>query len=162
MNTDKYTINVNQHFDFDLTTADLSDLDIKQTADGDYHLLRDQKAYHIKVVAVDYAKKEFNLSVNGQPYQITIADQFDMLVEKMGLSVIATKKINEVRAPMPGLVLEISVEVGQEIKTGDGLLILEAMKMENVIKSAGEGIIKAINAEKGQAVEKGTVLIELE
>ena len=63
---------------------------------------------------------------------------------------------------MPGLVLDIPVEVGQEVEKGEGVLILEAMKMENVIKSAGVGTIKAIHIKQGEAVEKGQLLIEME
>ena len=73
-----------------------------------------------------------------------------------------TQKVTDVKAPMPGLVLGVSVEIGQEVQKGDGLLILEAMKMENVIKSVGEGIVKAIHIEQGKAVEKGQLLIEME
>jgi biotin carboxyl carrier protein len=63
---------------------------------------------------------------------------------------------------MPGLVLNILVSPGQAVQKGDPLIILEAMKMENVIKAAGEGHIKAINVLKGAAVEKGQLLLELE
>ncbi|MCL4147810.1 UNVERIFIED_CONTAM: hypothetical protein GTU68_000861 [Idotea baltica] len=63
---------------------------------------------------------------------------------------------------MPGLVLEIMVEVGQFVAVGDALLILEAMKMENVIKAQGEGVIKDIVVKQGAAVEKGQLLIVLE
>ena len=62
---------------------------------------------------------------------------------------------------MPGLVLELNVEAGQTIAKGDPLLILEAMKMENVIKSAGEGVVEEILVKKGAAVEKGALLIKL-
>ncbi|MCL4140359.1 UNVERIFIED_CONTAM: hypothetical protein GTU68_048933 [Idotea baltica] len=63
---------------------------------------------------------------------------------------------------MPGLLLAINVEVGQNVKEDDSLLILEAMKMENVITSPRNGIIKSINAVKGNTVDKGTLLIEFE
>ena len=63
---------------------------------------------------------------------------------------------------MPGLVLEVAAEIGQEVKKGDPLLILEAMKMENVIKSMGEGKVKAIHIKQGEALEKGQLMIEME
>jgi biotin carboxyl carrier protein len=68
----------------------------------------------------------------------------------------------DVRAPMPGLVLEVSVEVGQKVSEGDRLLILEAMKMENSISIQTEAVIKKVLVKKGQPVEKNQVLIELE
>ena len=67
-----------------------------------------------------------------------------------------------VRAPMPGLVLRVEVEVGQEIHAGAGLVVLEAMKMENEIRAAGPGRVKAVLVEAGQAVEKGAGLLEIE
>ncbi len=66
-----------------------------------------------------------------------------------------------VLAPMPGLVLRVEVEVGQEIVAGSGLVVLEAMKMENEIRSSGPGRVKAVLVESGQAVEKGTPLVEV-
>jgi biotin carboxyl carrier protein len=62
---------------------------------------------------------------------------------------------------MPGLVVNILVAEGDTIAKGDALLVLEAMKMENIIKSPGEGVVKKININKGQAVEKNQVLIEI-
>jgi biotin carboxyl carrier protein len=70
--------------------------------------------------------------------------------------------MNTVKAPMPGLVLNIVVEPGQTVEKGDPMIILEAMKMENVIKAAGEGRVKAIKVQKGMAVDKGQLLIELD
>ncbi|HKK78307.1 MAG TPA: biotin/lipoyl-containing protein, partial [Phaeodactylibacter sp.] len=63
---------------------------------------------------------------------------------------------------MPGMVLEVSVKAGEEVSEGTPLLILEAMKMENVIKSPGDGVIKAINVTKGEAVDKNYLLVEME
>jgi pyruvate carboxylase subunit B len=66
-----------------------------------------------------------------------------------------------VRAPMPGLVLRVEVEAGQEVAAGSGLVVLEAMKMENEIRASGPGRVKAVLVEPGQAVEKGTGLVEV-
>ncbi len=66
-----------------------------------------------------------------------------------------------VRAPMPGLVLRVEVETGQEVSAGGGLVVLEAMKMENEIRSPGAGKVKAVLVEPGQAVEKGAPLVEV-
>jgi biotin carboxyl carrier protein len=63
---------------------------------------------------------------------------------------------------MPGLVISILVEEGQEVQKGDSLLILEAMKMENVIKAAGKGVVKSIKVQQKNAVEKNQILIEME
>lgn len=80
----------------------------------------------------------------------------------MGFEVGAGKLVNAIKAPMPGLVLNINVEVGQEVEENDSLLVLEAMKMENNFASPRAGKIKSILVEKGQAVDKGQLLIEFE
>ena len=80
----------------------------------------------------------------------------------MGFEVGATKKVNDIKAPMPGLILDINVKVGQEVKENDALLILEAMKMENVLTSPRDGVIKSISVNKGNAVEKNQLLIVFE
>jgi len=81
-------------------------------------------------------------------------------------------KLNVIKAPMPGLIVDLKIQVGDNVKQGDAVLILEAMKMENIlkspgegvvknlIKSPGEGVVKNLNVKKGDSVEKGQVLIE--
>jgi pyruvate carboxylase subunit B len=66
-----------------------------------------------------------------------------------------------IRAPMPGLVLRLEVEEGQRVSPGTGLLVLEAMKMENEIRALEAGVVNRILVRAGQAVEKGTVLVEI-
>ena len=65
------------------------------------------------------------------------------------------------RAPMPGLVVRVAVAVGDLVRPGQGLVVLEAMKMENELKAAGAGVVTAVLAVPGAAVEKGQVLVEL-
>ncbi|UCD25872.1 MAG: hypothetical protein JSW51_07655 [Gemmatimonadota bacterium] len=66
-----------------------------------------------------------------------------------------------VKAPMPGMVLRIEVEIGQAVTQGAGVAVLEAMKMENEIKAPAAGVVSAILVEAGQAVDKGAALVEL-
>ena len=86
----------------------------------------------------------------------------DQLLKKLGMDKALTKKANELKAPMPGLVLRILTEEGRAIKQGDSLLVLEAMKMENVLKSMGDGIIKQLKVKAGDKVEKNQLLIVME
>ena len=100
--------------------------------------------------------------VNGKIHEVSIQDGLDTMVTTMGLGNVSTKKAAQLIAPMPGLVLDINVTEGQKIKQGATLLILEAMKMENILKAAHDVTIKKIHISKKQAVDKGQILIEFE
>ena len=70
--------------------------------------------------------------------------------------------INDIKAPMPGLILEVNVEEGAEVQEGDYLLVLEAMKMENTLTAPRDGVVKSVSIKKGETVEKNQLLIEME
>jgi len=151
---------VNGQFEF--PDLDASQLDIITEGDRHFHILNGDKAYRAEVVAHDMVAKTFHVKVNGSTYQVKLSDHYDQLIKKLGLAKQSQHKVKDIKAPMPGLVLGVNVEAGQAVKKGDALLILEAMKMENVIKSPGDGVVKNIPVAKGQPVEKGFVLIEME
>ncbi len=157
-----YQATISEGQTFDLTAEDLSRFDAVRDADGNFHILQDGQAMRAKIINSDRNAKQYTVEVNGNPYTITLADEYDRLVEKMGLSVGASQQVKDVKAPMPGLVLEVSVSPGDSVDKGDALLILEAMKMENVIKSHGEGVVKSVGVQQGAAVDKGQLLIEME
>jgi biotin carboxyl carrier protein len=135
------------------------DADILNTGNQEYHLLLNNKSYNILVVKADHAEKKLVVKVNGKKYTLDVKDKYDELLHNLGLDNIAAKKINDIKAPMPGMVLNILVGEGQQVKKGDSLLVLEAMKMENVLKSPTDGTIKKVVAIKGTAVEKNQLLI---
>lgn len=134
--------------------------DFVKISDNYFHIIHQQKSYRAEVVKADYANKSFILKINGRKYTVGLKDKFELLLEKMGMNVGATSKVNSIKAPMPGLIIDLKVKVGDEVKAGDQLLVLEAMKMENILKSPGNGTVKAVKVEKGNSVEKGQVLIE--
>ncbi len=136
--------------------------DLLDNGDDTFHIIKNHKTYKAVLLEKDETSKKMLISINGTEYSIDLKDKYDLLLDKLGMSNMATVKMKDVKAPMPGLVFSINVKIGDSISKGDPLLILEAMKMENILKSSGEGLIKAIKVEKGQAVEKGQVLIELE
>ena len=138
------------------------DWDLSRMSDGSIHIIRNGKSYRVRLVKADYEEKTLTVRINNHDYRLLVKDRFDLLLSKLGMSDLAAAKVNDIKAPMPGLVLEILVEPGQQLHKGDQVLILEAMKMENVLKSPGEGTIKAIKVEQGDAVEKNQVLVELE
>lgn len=112
-----------------------------------------------KVTLLEDENNSLSLLINGQPIKVHIKDHIAQILEQLGMDASHKEKINELVAPMPGAILEILVSEGQEVKQGDSLLILEAMKMENIIKSPTDGTIHKLLVEKGNNVEKNQVLI---
>ena len=116
--------------------------DILKLHDGSYSILLNGKSYTCEIASVNKEEKTAQIKVNNHLHTVTVKDKFDLLLAEMGLDALLTAKVNDVKAPMPGLVLKNLVAVGDSVVKGDGLLVLEAMKMENIIKSPCDGIIK--------------------
>ncbi len=136
--------------------------DIKPLKPGNFHILVDHRSYLAEVIDYDAATKTFSLRINQNTYQVSVKDRYDQLLDQLGISNLADQQVKEIKAPMPGLVLDILVDEGAALKKEDSVLVLEAMKMENILKSPGEGVIKKINVKTGDAVEKNQVLLHME
>ena len=134
--------------------------DLSKLPGNNYNVIKNDTSYNVEVVSFNEAEKEIVFNINGRKYPVTVKDKLDLLLEKLGIDKSSSSKLNDVKAPMPGLILSIEVEEGQEVKKGDSLLILEAMKMENVIKAPGDGTVKSILSSKGDSVEKNQVIIQ--
>lgn len=126
------------------------------------HWLLEGQSMNVEVVSANTATKEFTVKVNNRVYQIQLKDRYDELLKNLGMEAVGQKKLREIKAPMPGMVLNILVQAGDTVDKDTPLLILEAMKMENVIKCAAPAVVKKVHAVKGVAVEKNAVLIEFE
>ena len=126
------------------------------------HLIYKNKSYYFEVVQLDKDTNTCLIKHRGKIVSIQIKDKFDLLLDSLGMDVTASKKINTLKAPMPGLVLSTKVKAGDSVKKGDALLILEAMKMENVIKSPTDGVIKTVHIEDKNTVDKNQILITFE
>ncbi|HEX4887833.1 MAG TPA: acetyl-CoA carboxylase biotin carboxyl carrier protein subunit [Luteibaculaceae bacterium] len=136
-------------------------LDVQRSGDV-MHIIKNNKSYNVEVLSLNKEEKTGVIAVNGTRYQVELRNELDQLLRSMGLSGAGSKQTKEIKAPMPGLVLNIEVAIGQSVSKGDALVILEAMKMENVLKSPSDGKVKSIEAVKGNAVEKNQVLITFE
>lgn len=157
-----YKVTVNNSKNFSASASQIESMDAVTITSKKFHILKDSQPYTAEIVQADFLAKTYNVKVNGNLYTVAISNPLDQLIKEMGFEVGASKQVNVIKAPMPGLILEMSVSVGQEVKENDCLLILEAMKMENSFLSPRAGIIKSISASKGDAVEKGQLLIEFE
>ena len=136
------------------------DISFQNQLNGNFIIYQNNQAIKAEVLEMDDAKKKFTIKIDNGIYNIDLKDQTDALLEKLGMTHLQNVIIKDIKAPMPGLILDIMVEVGQIVKKGDALMILEAMKMENVLKSTGEGTITSIEVEQGQSVEKNNILIK--
>ena len=134
--------------------------DVVRLSPRHYHVLWNNRSYDVELVEQDSLEKKTVLKINGQLLTTTAQDRVALLLESMGLGHAAVTKINDVKAPMPGLIQSVDVEVGQIISKGDILLVLVAMKMENAIKAPADATVKAIRITPGSGVEKNQVLIE--
>jgi len=156
-----FIVKVNEFF-FTITQEELESADIIKRSDTEFHLLKDHQSVYGQVHESDASGKKLRIEVEGELFDVEIKDRLDQMLEKMGFEAGGSKRITDIKAPMPGLVLKISVRAGQGVKEGDSILILEAMKMENSIMIHSGAKIKTIHVKQGQSVEKGQVLVELE
>jgi biotin carboxyl carrier protein len=157
-----YTLTVNSDHEFKLNASDVSKADIIRISKSKHHVLHNNKSTLTETVESNFRAKSYTIKINNNSYNVNIKNDLDDLIKEMGFEVGVSKLIDEIRAPMPGLILDIQVKVGQEIKENDAMLILEAMKMENIITSPRDGIIKSIVVNKSDAVDKNQLLIEFE
>ncbi len=127
-----------------------------------FHIISNNKSYNATLVSFNAEEKIMTLNVNGNDYEVSIKDKTDLLLQQLGINSKSSSSVQSIKAPMPGLIISVSVKAGDEVKKGDLLLILEAMKMENAIKSPRDGKIRQVNIELKQPVEKNQTLIEFE
>ena len=158
----KFKVKINNDVDFEITDSDISKLDAINIVDNEYHVLQNNKPFKAELVDSNFYRKKYTIKVNNHSYDVNISNPLDLLIDKMGFTFGSSKQVNSIKAPMPGLILDIHVEKGKEVKEDEALLILEAMKMENVITSPRDGVVKSVNITKGDAIDKGHLLIEFE
>ena len=147
----------------EITEADLQSADIIEVTGSTLHLLRNQKSVRAEILQADYTNKEFVLRINGEDVHIRLRDEVETRVHAMGFDVNRNHiKLRQVVSPMPGLVLKVLVKEGDEVKEGDPVVVLEAMKMENVLNAPTDGTIGKVHAEAQKNVDKGQILIEFD
>jgi len=136
--------------------------DVLKISDNEFHIIRNNRSYNILITEFNRGEKKVTVKVNGTKYSTEVKDRLDDLLHSMGMDKASAPKMSEVKAPMPGLVLRVMVESGQQIKKGDALVVLEAMKMENILKSPADAVVKKVSVTKGDKVEKNQVMLVME
>jgi biotin carboxyl carrier protein len=144
-------------FTFQLTDVDnitLNNIDVNNQI-----ILDNNKSKLVSVKGVDHELKRYQIQIDGRIYQVQISDAVDQQILKMNLKSKKSNQLKELRAPMPGLVRQVNVQVGDQVDAGDSLFILEAMKMENILKSPVNGTVSDIFVKPGESVEKNQILL---
>lgn len=165
-----YEAKVNDTFDFTveeqpegvLLNGELKDADIVKVNDHVFQVLYQGQSIQVFVEEVNVEEKTVHMKINGKKAVTRLTSDLDRLLKEMGLDNLAALKPSEIKAPMPGLIHSVLVEAGATVEKGDGILILEAMKMENVIKSPSDGVVKKIHVNQGASVDKGALLVSFE
>ena len=158
VNNQPFLLDVNAgQYTFQLTDADnitLNDSDV-----NNQFILDNNKSKLVSVKEVNHELKRYQIQIDGRTYQVQILDAVDQQILKMNLKSKKSNQLKEVRAPMPGLVRQVNVQVGDQVDSGDALFILEAMKMENVLKSPVNGLVSDLFVKPGESVEKNQILL---
>ncbi len=118
--------------------------------------------FHGEVMEEQLENRSLKIKVNHREFLISKEGPLDKLIEELGLNKVKLRKLKQLKSPMPGRIVSVAVNIGQEVELGQELLTLEAMKMENVLKSDGVGIVKSIDISPSDVVDKGAVLITFE
>jgi biotin carboxyl carrier protein len=147
---------------FTINEAALEDIQFYPVENDWYHFIIDREVLRVRLISYDMNKQMLTLEHDQVRYEIFIKGALEQQIARMGLDKVVEHSVQSIKAPMPGLVLEISVSEGDIIDKGAKVLVLEAMKMENVITAPAHSIVKKIVVQQGVAVEKGQLLIELE
>lgn len=137
-------------------------IDLLKLKEGSFHVIQNHRSYNIEVLRINADEKKVELRVNNNNYSVHLKDQYDELLHRLGMDEMISNKVNDLKAPMPGLVVAVNVADGQMVKKGDVLITLEAMKMENTLKAVADAIVKKVVVKNGAAVEKNEVLIYLQ
>jgi len=136
--------------------------DLVRTGPGTFSLVHNGRSFKVLVLKEDKETNTVRLRIGAHTYTVRLEDEQAHLMHELGLDKAQGAVVRELKAPMPGLVLKVLVAEGTAVKKNDPVLILEAMKMENVIKSPGDATVKKIHAQERTAVEKGHLLLSFE
>jgi pyruvate carboxylase subunit B len=108
------------------------------------------------------SRGRYSLALDGFRYDVEALDERTRAVRDMSAASAGATGPAPVVAPMPGLVVRVDVAPGDQVQAGQGVVVMEAMKMENELRASAAGTVKTVRVSAGTAVEKGAVLVELE
>ena len=156
---DKFSFEVGSENDVRTINSQEIDADIVRINDRSFHIIHKGRSYNAELIGINRDEKSCSVKVGTNIYSMQMTDQFDELLHQLGMDNLKVSRVSEVKAPMPGLVIRILVAEGDEVEKGGNLFVLEAMKMENIIKAPSDVKIKTIRVKSGDKVEKNQVVM---
>lgn len=160
VNLQNTSYSVEKSKDQTLVNQNLLEWDIKWIDEKTVHLIKGNQSIDAELLGLDFETKTIQIRLGYKTATLQLKDRFDLLLDRMGMNSAGTGNVKDIKAPMPGLILDLKVKPGDQVKKGDVVLILEAMKMENIIKAPGDGTVKDVKVSLKQSVEKNQVLIQ--
>jgi biotin carboxyl carrier protein len=158
LNSLPFLLDVNaSQYTFQLIDAD--NITLNDSEVNNQMILDNNKSKLVSVKGVDHELKRYQIQIDGRIYHVQISDAVDQQILTMNLKSKRSNQLKELRAPMPGLVRQVNVQAGDQVDTGDSLFILEAMKMENLLKSPVNGKVSDVFVKPGESVEKNQILL---
>ncbi|MBK8486075.1 MAG: acetyl-CoA carboxylase biotin carboxyl carrier protein subunit [Saprospiraceae bacterium] len=141
------------------TEDEISEKGISKIAPDTYRILHNNKNFQASITNISLLDNTIELKIGKRKKIIQIKNPIQQLIQTLGYNDSKANHLDSLQAPMPGMVLEIPIQVGDLVLKGDHLITLEAMKMENILKATQEGKIKEIRVLKGDKIEKNQILI---
>ena len=159
INSKKYSVKITSSSEVEINNRKVS-TEVSQINDNAYLLRFNNKVFEITAHKLD--KDKYGVVIDGSYFEALVRTQLqERAFELQKNKNISSKKVN-IRAPMPGLLLKLKINIGDKIKAGEPLLLLEAMKMENEIRSPIDGVVQKILFKEGQSVEKNSIILTFE
>lgn len=158
----KFEILTDDGLNLEVSQEDIEKLDFVKNQDGTYSLIENNVSFNIEIVRTDYLNKRYLLRVNEKEIGLSLKNELDLQIDRMGFVDKVGIFGGIVYSPMPGLVVKSNVQEGDQVDKGQALVVLEAMKMENIIKSPLKGVIRKIYVSEGNSVSKKQILMEID
>jgi len=156
---DKFSFEVNSDKNLTIINGQEIKTDMVRIDDRNVHILYNNKSYNVELIGINKDEKSCSVKVGSNIYSMQMTDQFDELLHQLGMDNLKAAKVSEIKAPMPGLVIRILTAEGEDVEKGGNLFVLEAMKMENIIKAPADVKIKSVKIKPGDKVEKNQVVM---
>jgi len=155
----KYSFEINSEKDQHFVDGIAVEADFLKINSGTFNIIHNNRSYNAELIEIDRQEKTCSVKVGSSVYTMKLTDSYDELLHQLGMDNMNSAKVSEIKAPMPGLVLRILASEGELVPKGGNLLVLEAMKMENIIKAPADVTIKSVKVKAGDKVEKNQVMM---